>query len=153
MHRRSIYGESEKMIVKRINRREIHRSFTMLFIALIACFALTIPMTAQDGNVASPAQQGPDARGVYKVGGDVSAPALIHSVEPEYPEGSAKGSGNVEVTIWVDLHGNPTHVRVTHGLGMGLDQKAVEAVRQYKYKPAMKDGKPVLVELNVLVKF
>ncbi len=42
---------------------------------------------------------------------------------------------------------------MTHGPGMGLDQKAVEAVRQYKYKPGMKDGKPVMVELNVEVKF
>lgn len=118
---------------------------------------MSIPMVAQENSGPVPAQQSPDAslHGVYKVGGDVSAPVLVHSVEPEYPDNASGTSvtGTVQVTIWVDIHGNPTHVHVTHGPGMGLDQKAVEAVRQYKYKPGMKDGKPVMVELNVEVKF
>ena len=45
------------------------------------------------------------------------------------------------------------HVHVIRGVGMGLDDKAVEAVKQYKFKPAMENGKPVLVELNVEVNF
>jgi protein TonB len=114
-------------------------------------FALTAPMVAQDSSGSASAQQGPDAHGVYKVGGDVSAPVLIHSVEPEHPDTNV--TGTVQLTIWVTTNGLPSHVRVTHGLGMGLDVKAAEAVRQYKYKPAMKDGKPVMVELNVEVKF
>lgn len=114
-------------------------------------FALTAPMVAQDSGGSASAQQGPDAHGVYKVGGDVSAPVLIHSVEPEHPDTNV--TGTVQVTIWVDRNGNPSHVHVTRGPSMGLDEKAVQAVRQYKYKPAMKDGKPVMVELNVEVKF
>jgi protein TonB len=53
----------------------------------------------------------------------------------------------------VDENGNPTHVHVARGVGMGLDEKAVEAVRQYKFKPGMKDGKPVKVELAIEVNF
>jgi TonB family protein len=90
------------------------------------------PMVAQDSGPI-PAQMSPDAaaHGVYKIGGDVSALVLIHSVEPVYPDNASDTSvtATVQVTIWVDIHGNPTHIRVTHGLGMGLDQKAVEAVR------------------------
>jgi TonB family protein len=147
-----------EMVIKPTNRRSAaHRSFAVLLTALVAftTFASTPSVAAQDNNRSASEQQSADlaAHGVYKVGGDVSAPVLIHSVEPQHPEGSDNVTGTVQVTIWVDRNGNPSHVHVTHGPGMGLDQKAVEAVRQYKYKPAMKDGKPVMVELNVEVKF
>jgi protein TonB len=93
--------------------------------------------------------------GPRRVGGGVSAPTLIFSVDPEFSEEArkAKFMGVVTVNVWVDEHGNPTHVRVIRGVGMGLDEKAVEAVKQYKFKPAMEGGKPVLVELNVEVNF
>ncbi|MDE1155721.1 MAG: energy transducer TonB [Acidobacteriaceae bacterium] len=57
------------------------------------------------------------------------------------------------VYLVVDEHGNPTHVRVVRDIGMGLGQKAVEAVRQYKFKPALENGKPVPVEMTVEVNF
>jgi len=93
--------------------------------------------------------------GPMHIGGGVSAPQLIYSVEPEFSEEArkAKTAGNVLVNLWVDEHGLPTHVHVIRGVGMGLDEKAVEAVKQYKFKPAMAAGKPVLVELNVEVNF
>lgn len=53
----------------------------------------------------------------------------------------------------LEANGNPSHVHVLRGVGMGLDEKAVAAVRQYKFKPAMENGRPVLVELNVEVNF
>jgi periplasmic protein TonB len=59
----------------------------------------------------------------------------------------------VLVYLWVDEHGNPTHVRVVRGIGLGLDEKAAEAVRQYKFRPAMENGKPVTVEMYVDVVF
>jgi TonB family protein len=163
MRRLPRHGELEKPAVeigiKPTNGRRAYRCFAVFFAALVpfAAFALTSPVMAQDGNGSASAQQSayPAAHGVYKVGGDVSAPVLIHSVEPQYPDKADEttATGTVQVTIWVDSNGNPTHVRVTRGLGMGLDEKAIEAVRQYRYKPAMKDGKPVMVELNVEVKF
>jgi TonB family protein len=116
------------------------------------------PLAAVTRLFAQNSDTGPIQHGnltIYKVGGDVSAPVLIHSVEPEYTAAArnAHASGTVTVTLWVDVNGNPSHVRVIHGIGVGLDEKSVEAVHQYKYKPAMKDGKPVMVETNVEVQF
>jgi protein TonB len=93
--------------------------------------------------------------GPKRIGGGVSAPSVIYSVDPEFSEEArkAKFMGIVTVNLWVDEKGNPTHVRVLRGVGMGLDEKAVEAVKQYRFKPAMEGGKPVLVELNIEVNF
>ncbi len=93
--------------------------------------------------------------GAMRIGGGVSAPVPISMPDPEFSEEArkAKVAGNVLVYLWVDQNGNPTHVRVIRGIGMGLDEKAMEAVRQYKFKPARKDGKPVTVEMNVEVNF
>ena len=93
--------------------------------------------------------------GLKRIGGGVSAPVLLYSVEPEFSEEArrAKVAGNVIVNIWVDAQGNPSHARVVKGVGMGLDEKAVAAVKQYRFKPAMEGGKPVMVEMNVEVTF
>ena len=53
----------------------------------------------------------------------------------------------------VDPNGTPQQVKVTRKLGMGLDEKAIEAVRKWKFEPAMKDGKPVAVQISVEVNF
>lgn len=55
--------------------------------------------------------------------------------------------------IVVDANGIPQDIRVTRPLGMGLDEKAMEAVRQWRFKPAMKDGAPVAVAINVEISF
>ncbi len=92
---------------------------------------------------------------VRKIGGSVSQPMLIYKVDPEFSAEAkkAKFQGIVLVNLIVDANGTPQLVHVLRGIGMGLDEKAVEAVRQYKFKPAMEDGKPVPVELNVEVDF
>jgi len=92
---------------------------------------------------------------VKHVGGDVLAPQLIYSVQPEYTEEArvAKLAGNVVVGLIVDPNGRPINVHVVRGVGTGLDEKAVEAVKQYKFKPAMENGVPVAVNLNVEVNF
>jgi protein TonB len=102
-----------------------------------------------------PGSGGNTGGGPRRIGGGVSAPQLIYSVEPEFSEEArkAKVAGNVLVNLWVDTNGLPSHVHVIRGVGMGLDEKAVEAVKQYKFRPAMENGKPVLVELNVEVNF
>ena len=108
-----------------------------------------------NGSGLGPGSGGNMGGGPRRIGGGVSAPILIYSVEPEFSEEArkAKVAGNVLVNLWVDTNGNPSHVRIIRGVGMGLDEKAIEAVRQYKFKPAMEGGKPVLVELNVEVNF
>jgi periplasmic protein TonB len=96
-----------------------------------------------------------NANGVRRIGGATSAPILIHSVEPEFSEEArkAKVSGNVLVNLIVDIDGVPQDVRALRGLGMGLDEKAIEAVQQYRFTPSMESGKPVPVECNVQVTF
>ncbi|NYF80673.1 energy transducer TonB [Granulicella arctica] len=108
-----------------------------------------------DGPGLGPGSGGNTGGGPKRIGGGVSAPVLVYSVEPEFSEEArkAKVAGNVLVNLWVDTSGRPTHVRVIRGVGMGLDEKAREAVLQYKFKPALENGKPVLVELNVEVNF
>ncbi|HEX4155672.1 MAG TPA: energy transducer TonB [Acidobacteriaceae bacterium] len=87
--------------------------------------------------------------------GSVHPPILIRNASPEYTAAArkAKLSGDVELSLRVDKKGNPSHIRVVRGMGMGLNQKAVEAVRQYKFKPATQNGKPVAVDLVVDVNF
>lgn len=53
----------------------------------------------------------------------------------------------------VNHEGHPMHVKVIRGLAMGLDEKAVEVVRRYRFKPATMDGHPVTVEMSVEVNF
>jgi TonB family protein len=92
---------------------------------------------------------------IYHVGGDVSGPQLIFSPNPEYSEEArrAKYQGVCVVSLIVDAQGNPQRVQVVRHLGKGLDKKAVEAVKQYRFKPAMLHGEPVAVEVNIEVNF
>ena len=93
--------------------------------------------------------------GVKQVGGGVSEPVVIYQVDPEFSEEArkAKAQGSVTVDLLVDAQGRPSHVHAVSGIGMGLNEKAEEAVRQYRFKPAMENGRPVTVEMNVVVVF
>jgi TonB family protein len=93
--------------------------------------------------------------GAYRIGGGVSAPTVIHKVEPEYSEEARqrKFQGTVILFIVVDAEGKPRDLRVIRPLGLGLDQKAIEAVEKWKFKPGMKDGKPVAVQATIEVNF
>jgi protein TonB len=93
--------------------------------------------------------------GLRHIGGGVSEPVLTYKVDPEFSEEArkAKFMGIVLVNLIVDSNGMPQNVHVLRGVGMGLDEKAVEAVKQYRFKPAREAGKPVAVELNVEVNF
>ena len=102
-----------------------------------------------------PGEGGGFGGGVFRVGGGVTAPALIYKVEPEYSEEArkAKYQGTVLLYVQVDPSGKAVNMRVLHSLGLGLDEKAMEAVRKWKFKPGMKDGKPVTVEAQIEVNF
>jgi protein TonB len=108
-----------------------------------------------NGNGVGPGSGGGMGGGVHRIGGGVSPPVVLYAPEPEFSEEArkAKVAGNVLVYLQVDTQGRPTNVKVLRGIGLGLDQKAMEAVRQYKFKPAMENGKPVVVEMNVEVNF
>jgi TonB family protein len=92
---------------------------------------------------------------VYKIGGGVSAPVPIYKPEPEYSEEArkAKWQGAVLLAIVVDENGVPQDVKVVRSLGLGLDQKAIEAVQKWRFKPGQKDGKAVPVSANIEVNF
>jgi periplasmic protein TonB len=93
--------------------------------------------------------------GVFRVGGGVSAPRPIYDPEPEYSEEArhAKYQGTVLLALIVGADGRPRDIRVQRALGMGLDEKAVEAVRGWRFEPSTKDGHPVAVQVNVEVSF
>ncbi|MGD0296415.1 MAG: energy transducer TonB [Bryobacteraceae bacterium] len=93
--------------------------------------------------------------GAYRIGGGVSPPSVILKVEPEYSEEArkAKFQGTVILFVVVDEKGNPRELKVIRPLGLGLDQKAIEAVEKWKFKPGMKDGKPVAVQATIEVNF
>jgi TonB family protein len=110
---------------------------------------------AGSGNGYGPGRGGGMGGGVYKIGGDVAAPILISKTEPEYSEEArkAKYSGSVLLTIVVDQNGVPRDIRVVRPLGLGLDEKAIEAVRKWTFRPGTKNGRPVAVQAQVEVSF
>ena len=85
----------------------------------------------------------------------VSRPIVLTKVDPEYSEEArkAKYSGTVMLEVIVDTEGRARDIRVSRSLGMGLDEKAVEAVTKWKFKPGMKDGRPVNVRALIEVNF
>lgn len=89
------------------------------------------------------------------IGGSVRPPLLLFAQDPHFSEEArtAKISGNIEVYLWVGVDGKPSHVRVVKGLGYGLDEKAVEAVKSYRFRPATQNGVPVLTDLYVEINF
>ncbi len=93
--------------------------------------------------------------GVFRVGGGVSAPRLIYGPDPEFSEEARKAKYQGTVVLWlvVGSDGRPRDIRVQRSLGMGLDEKALEAVRQWRFEPAHKDGVAVAVQVNVEVNF
>ena len=108
------------------------------------------------GNGYGPGYGGNAGGGLYQIGGGVSAPTVLHSVEAEFSDEArrAKYQGVCLISLIVDTQGNPQNIRIARALGMGLDEKAIEAIRQYKFRPAMKDGKtPVPVMITIEVDF
>src|ERR1700722_16464458 len=108
-----------------------------------------------NGGGVGPGSGGGFGDGVYRAGNGVSQPTLISKVEPEYSEEArkAKFQGVVVLQIVVDSKGNAVGARVIRSLGLGLDEKAIEAVEKWKFKPGFKDGKPVAVAATVEVNF
>lgn len=96
-----------------------------------------------------------DQRKIYKIGGDVTAPKLIHKVDPGYsPEPKRdKIQGTVLLSLVISAEGQPQNIHVARSLNPDLDKNAVEAVSQWKFQPATKDGVPVPVEANMEIDF
>jgi TonB family protein len=93
--------------------------------------------------------------GAYKVGGGVSAPRVLYAPDPEYSEEARKAKYQGTVVLWliVGADGRPRDIRIARSLGMGLDEKALEAVKLWKFEPAEKGGQAVAVQINIEVRF
>lgn len=93
--------------------------------------------------------------GIFRVGGGVSAPKILYAPDPQYSEEARKAKYQGTVVLWAVIgpDGRPRELRVARSLGMGLDQQAIAAVKTWKFDPAMMNGHPVAVEINVEVNF
>lgn len=114
----------------------------------------------QDGGVGS--RRGPgfgshDGGGVegIDVAGSLTAPRVLYKVEPEFSEEArkAKYQGTVLLTIEVGEDGKPHRLQVLRGLGLGLDEKAMEAVSRWRFRPASRNGRPVRAAATIEVNF
>ena len=85
--------------------------------------------------------------------GRITAPSVLYKVEPEFSEEArkAKYQGTVLLTIEVGEDGQPHRLRILRGLGLGLDEKAIEAVSRWKFKPAQFGGHAV--PANMVLQF
>ncbi len=118
--------------------------------------------TGSDGGVGSgvgpgigPGSGGGVGGDVLGIGNGVIPPQLIKKVNPEYSDEGrkAKRQGTVVLYVEIDTNGNVRKVAVRQSLGLGLDEMALDAVKQWKFKPGTKDGAPVIVGAMVEVIF
>jgi len=107
------------------------------------------------GPGAGPGSGGGFNDALYRLGAGVSAPVLLYKVEPDYSEEARKArhQGTVVLNAVIDATGHVANPQVVRSLGLGLDEKALEAVTKWRFKPASKDGKPVAVTAEILVTF
>ena len=92
---------------------------------------------------------------MFRVGGGVTAPSLLSKVEPEYSEEARRAKYQGTVVLYVEVYpdGKAHNLKVLRSLGLGLDEKAIEAVNKWRFRPGYKDGKPVTVQATIEVNF
>jgi protein TonB len=102
-----------------------------------------------------PGSDGNWGDGAYRTGNGVIAPRALYSPEPEFSEEArkVKHQGTVVLRAVIGTDGRPHNIRVEQSLGMGLDEKAMEAVRTWRFEPGTKDGHAVSVQMNIVVNF
>src|SRR4051812_46183160 len=102
-----------------------------------------------------PGSGGGTGGGPYRPGAGITAPAIVREVKPDYTEEGRQRriEGDVELEIVVKSDGTVGSVRLLHGLGAGLDERAMDAVRQWRFSPARRYGTPVDVIVEVAMEF
>lgn len=107
------------------------------------------------GVAATAADRSGSANRIYKIGHGVTAPVLTYAADAEYTKQARKAhyQGNCVIGLIVGTDGRPRNVHVVRALGMGLDKNAVRAVKTYRFRPAMFEGKPVPVNIKIQVNF
>lgn len=102
-----------------------------------------------------PGRGGGYGGGVFRIGGSVSEPVCLYCPDPEYSEEARKAKYQGVVVLWaiVDETGRAREIRIQKSLGLGLDEEAVRAVQNWRFKPAQRYGKPVPVYMTIEVNF
>ena len=95
------------------------------------------------------------AERIYAVGGDVAGPAVMHKVQPRFTEAARKAKlhGTVRVKLVVDSNGIARDMVVVKGIGSGVDENAMEALQQWRFRPATRNGRPVAVTASIDINF
>jgi TonB family protein len=108
-----------------------------------------------EGPGVGPGEGGGIGGDIFRIGGGVTAPIVISQVQPEYSEEARKARYEGVVVLEAIVHADGTIEiqRVVRGLGFGLDQKAIEALEQWKFRPGMMGGEAVSVAINIEVNF
>lgn len=109
----------------------------------------------QDLPPLGPTSEDTTTQPVEQIGGDVSQPRPMFKREPEYSQTARlmHYNGSVLFSLIIDQHGIPIHIRLLRGIGYGLDEKAAQTVSTWRFRPAMRNGKPVAVKANIEVNF
>jgi protein TonB len=107
------------------------------------------------GSGIGPGEGGGTGGGPYRGGSGIAPPRLLHEVKPDYTEEARRRGteGDVVLEIVVRQNGSVGDVKVLRGMGYGLDQRAIDAVRQWRFSPANRLGQPVDVIVEVSVEF
>lgn len=108
-----------------------------------------------DGAGVGPGSGGGTGGGPYRAGSGITPPSIIREVKPDYPQDARRRGleGDVVVEIIVRADGSVGQVRLLQGLGGGLDERAIAAVRQWRFDPARRRGTPVDVVVEIAVEF
>jgi TonB family protein len=137
----------------------MHRNrWISIVVAMAALSSGAQQTTSPTGESDPPAAQPegiPASDHVYHIAGKVQKPVIVTTVKPQFTEQARRNqfSGDVMVYLIVEKDGTPSHIRVVKSLGMGLDEKTIEAVKQYRFKPATFMGQPIRVDLYLDVNF
>ena len=102
-----------------------------------------------------PGSNGNFGTGYYRPGNGVTAPRILYAPEPEFSEEArkVKHQGTVTLAAVIGADGIPRNIHVERSLGLGLDEKAIETVRVWRFEPGKKDGHPVAVQMYIEVHF
>jgi periplasmic protein TonB len=99
--------------------------------------------------------EGGGTSGTNSAGGPITPPVLLWKGEPEYSEEARKArvQGMVVLLIEIDARGRAQNIRVRQGLGLGLDERAMQAVGGWRFRPGTRSGKPIVTTAEVYINF
>ena len=126
----------------------------MLLLLLAGAPVWAYDSQANKGAEASKESAKESSEQVYDLGDGIKPPRLVHQVNPDYSGvRGVRVKGSVEIAVVISSQGAPRDLRVVQSLQADVDRCAVEAVKQWRFAPAQKDGKPVAVHVTIEVEF